>query len=168
MMEKALQPLMGLPLNSMARAADMEMFDFGRSREITTRKGQKKTVGEWVLHVQCAWRLTHSNRVVIGRNDLYYPPGDPHAELEGWSPVMNGDNSRLDEITKQLLAAWSTSPPVVDGVCADALGGFRLSFTNGYVLEVWPHNSVDGEDWRVFQPQRDTPHFVVPDDSWHG
>lgn len=160
-MEQALEPLIGLPLRSMGRVLDLEWFGFGRSREVTARSGRTKIVEDWALHVQCAWRLSAPHCVITGRHDLYYPAGDPEARSEGWSPFEEGARSRLDERTEQLLAAWEASPPVVNGVSADALGGIRLSLTNGHVLEVWPDDSVPRECWRLFEPYRDKPHFVV-------
>ncbi len=113
------------------------------------------------MHVQCAWRLSNLDGIVTGLRDLYYPAGDPDAAAEGWSPFKKGARSRLDERTEQLLSQWELSPPVVNSVSADALGGIRLSLTNGYALEVWPGESLPDEYWPVFEPSRGNPHFVV-------
>src|SRR5712691_2385776 len=57
-MDQALEVLVGLPLRSMGRAADLEWFGFGHPREVPKRNGGTKIVEDWALHVQCAWRLT--------------------------------------------------------------------------------------------------------------
>ncbi len=160
-MDQALQALVGLPLRSMGRAADLEWFGFGHPREVPKRNGGTKIVEDWALHVQCAWCLTGAQGIVTGLRDLYVPAGDPNASTEGWSPLERESPSRLDEITERLVSEWAVAPPVVWLASADDLGGVRLELTSGHVLEVWPDDSLPDEYWRLFEPWRDTPHFVV-------
>jgi hypothetical protein len=47
---------------------------------------------------------------------------------------------------------------------ADTIGGFILTFSNGYMLEVFPDSSEDddqSEHWRFFNRKENGPHFVV-------
>jgi hypothetical protein len=37
----------------------------------------------------------------------------------------------------------------------------HLTLSDGYMLEVFPDDSVGGEYWRLFQPYRNTEHLVV-------
>ena len=96
-MDQALEVLVGLPLRSMGRAADLEWFGFGHPREVPKRNGGTKIVEDWALHVQCAWRLTDPQGIVTGLRDLYVPAGDPNASTEGWSPLERESQSRLDD-----------------------------------------------------------------------
>jgi hypothetical protein len=72
-LESSLQALIGLPLLSAGRAADLEWFLFGSSRTVTNFKGETRVVGEYALHVQCAWRIRDSARIIVASNDLYEP-----------------------------------------------------------------------------------------------
>ncbi len=49
--QQELRKLVGLELTATARAADLRGFHFGELRPYRGR-----TVGEFALHVQCAWR----------------------------------------------------------------------------------------------------------------
>jgi hypothetical protein len=40
-------------------------------------------------------------------------------------------------------------------------GSFRTLLEGGFSLEVFPSNSLNGEQWRLFEPGKDLPHFVV-------
>jgi hypothetical protein len=145
----------------MGRAADLEWFGFGQPREVPTRTGGMKTVRDRALHVQCAWRLVGPDGIVTGLGDLHVPAGDPDVRPEGWSPFDSGGQARLDERTLRLRSEWAAAPPVVEVVSVDAFGGLRLQLTHGYGLEVWPDDSLPDEYWRLFQPARGAPHFVV-------
>lgn len=39
-----------------------------------TARGRTKEVGEYAVHIQCAWRIRHGDRVIVGSRDLYNPP----------------------------------------------------------------------------------------------
>jgi hypothetical protein len=69
---RALDSLIGTALWSSGRAADLEWFQFGERRTVTTG-GRTKEVGEYALHVQCGWRIRRGDQVVVGGRDLYYP-----------------------------------------------------------------------------------------------
>lgn len=55
----ALLPLNGLPLVTVRRAADLINFVFG-----TLHPAARGAVGDWALHVQCAWRIDGPDGVV--------------------------------------------------------------------------------------------------------
>jgi hypothetical protein len=74
--ESALAVLVGKPLWSCGRAADMATFAFGERKNAKTRKGDFRHVGEYALHLQCAWRITQGDKVVVGSMDVYYPPDE--------------------------------------------------------------------------------------------
>jgi hypothetical protein len=49
---------------------------------------------------------------------------------------------------------------VVESVAADDYGGAELRMSGGHRLVLFPAGTR-GEDWRVFRPKRDDPHFVI-------
>src|ERR1051326_2631493 len=63
------------PLWACGRAAGMAMFHFGQRLKVPSRRGGTKEVGEYGLHVQCGWRVTREEKVLVGSRDLYCPAG---------------------------------------------------------------------------------------------
>jgi hypothetical protein len=159
--EMALAPLVGLPLWSAGRAADLEWFQFGAQQVVVVRvgkaKGSERTVGDFALHVQCAWRIAGPNGVVVASRDRYVPAGDPDSVSPEWEWDQPGAN-RCDE----RIHAWCHGNAyVVRSVSADTLGGLSLVLSGDFTLDVFPDDSLDGEHWRLLQPGRATAHFVV-------
>jgi hypothetical protein len=68
--ESATLTLHGKALWRCLRAADMAMFDFGKRRISPDFRGNPREVGDLALHVQCAWRITRDDLVLVGSNDL--------------------------------------------------------------------------------------------------
>ena len=164
-LEAALAPLVGLPLWKSHRAADLQAFQLGERRTVTSvfgpRKGQKSEVGEYGLHVQCAWRIRGPSGIVVASGDRYYPAGTAlSAKDDNWDWSAPGAN-RSDERIRQWLEA---GPYEVERVSADTTGGIMLSFSRGFALDVFPDNSLDGEYselWRLLRPGDLSSHFVV-------
>lgn len=164
-LEAALAPLVGLPLWASHRAMDVQAFQFGDKRTVTSkfgpRKGQQREVGAYALHVQCAWRIHGPEGIVVGSNDRYARPGlDPRAEDDPeWDWSAPGAN-RCDDRMRAWLARRAY---VVERVAADATGGIELSLADGFVLAVFPDDSQDRERWRLLRPDDLGSHFVVSD-----
>ena len=157
--EGFIKALVSLPLRDALRAADMEMFHFGRLVEVSTRSGTME-VGEYALHVQCAWRLAGPRGIVVGSGDRYYPAGDPNREPEGFDWSEPGSN-RCDERMGIFLREHATVPVVVQSVAVDGLGSLRFGLSDGFSLEVFPDDSLGGELWRLITRVNGSEHFVV-------
>jgi hypothetical protein len=69
--------------------------------------------------------------------------------------------NRCDERVSMFLEERQDAPLIVEEVQADVVGSLRLILSGGYVLEVFPDDSVGGEYWRFFQPSTEAEHFVV-------
>lgn len=140
----------------------MHVFKFGARHTVPTRRGGTAVVGDYALHVQCAWRITGLEGIVVGSRDVYYPRGDPDVEPPGFEWDRIGANRR-DERIDALLAKHEAEPLVVESVQGDAFGGARIILTKGYVLELFAHDSLPDEYWRLFVPDGEgsPPHFVV-------
>lgn len=148
----ALSQIIGLPLTAARRAADMRMFQFG-----TLRPVDRGSIGDFALHVQCPWRIEGPEGIVTGRLDLWEPLEDNAQFDENWDYEKgpNLQDARVDQ--------WLTrheSRLVVKSVEADEFGGAAISLDQGFVLRLFPAGTR-GEDWRLFRPQTDAPHFVV-------
>ncbi len=147
--QKALAPLVGLPLRCFGRAADLLWVHFGEFREIPDRKGGTRTVGEWALHVQCPWRITQPPSILIAHGDCFHAADSD--EPYDWDAV---GESRFDRRALPLNQEFESSPPRVVSVAVDAVGGFTLQLDTGYFFDVSPDDST-GEWWRIFRPGRE-------------
>jgi hypothetical protein len=158
-----LKPLIGLKLALVRRAADLRNFQFGRVRSV-----ERGTVGEYALHVQCPWRIEGPDRIIMGRCDLW-EPAEPSAENNRDTWDYDGDENLQDRRLAGLLGGYDpatrsfvnqTEQLVVEDVHADDYGGAAIRFSGGYQLVLFPAGTR-GEDWRLFRPGTDEPHFVV-------
>lgn len=161
--EAALRPLTGLPLRSIRRAADLLWLHFGTPHTATAPDGSEREVGEYALQVACPWRLATADRVLVGSGDLL-TPADPEAELESFDWDEPGA-SWLDVRLEELRERYADSPLPVESVEADELGGARIRLGDEVGLELFPTSTPTGhvatEFWRLLQPAKDVPHFVV-------
>jgi hypothetical protein len=147
-----LETLAGLALVRSGTAAGMVSFLFGRAGEDTTD-------GESSLHLQCPWRIVLNDKIVVASSDVFFP-GDDREDIEEFDP---DEETSLFETR---ISAWFDSGDaesrIVDGVRADALGGFLMLLRGGATLEAFPAHSMHGnysEYWRLLRPG--ARHFVV-------
>ncbi len=157
--EDALKVLIGKTLWDGGRAGEIEWFQFGNRQTVTIRD-TIKDVGEYALHVQCAWRISSPTGIFVGSLDRYCPVNESDLQRDDFEWDQPGNN-RCDERISMLFNGREDTPFVVNSVSADQYGGFCLSLSDSYSLEVFPDLSLDNECWRLFQPSEDTEHFVV-------
>lgn len=156
--ETHLNILIGQPLISATRAARMQMFGFGNW--IDALEGEPRKVGEYALHLQCAWRVTFKDKIFVAQNDMFYPNGDYENEPENWYWDVSEKN-RCDEKMKELIIQQKNCRLIVEKINADEFGSLRLLFNESYSLEVFPNNSLPDEFWRFFRPSTEENHFIV-------
>lgn len=158
-----LKPLVGLKLSLARRAADLRNFQFGPVRAVPDG-----TVGEYALHIQCPWRLQGPDGIVTGRSDLWEPA--EANEAVAWDTWHYDSNENLqDRRLGALLGDYDpkarsslnrTEQLVVEAVHAEDCGGATLDLSGGYRLVLFPAGTR-AENWRLFRPGADQPHFVV-------
>jgi hypothetical protein len=151
-----LTPLVGLRLVIARRAADLRNFQFGQVRAV-----ERGTVGDYGLHIQCPWRLEGPDGILTGHSDLW--------ELAEASEGVDWGENLQDRQLGTLLGGYDpatrsfvnqTEHLVVEGVQADNCGGATIQLSGGYRLVLFPAGAR-GEDWRLFRPGTDEPHFVI-------
>jgi hypothetical protein len=159
--ERAIGVLVGRSLWNSTRAADLASFQFGQRRELPGSFGRTRTVGEYALHVQCAWRIAREDRVIVGSHDLRYPANytdtsqavDPDFD---WDRDPNGRDSLLASLfengAKQFL---------VEAVTVGSAGLLHLRLADSLCFDIMPDDSIRREQWRFFQPDVEAPHLVV-------
>ncbi len=146
--ESELRRLVGLRTWGPGLAAGMLMISFGDRHRDTTMKGKEVQIGDYALHIQCAWRLARSNAVVVGFADYV---------------AAEDDEEKVMKLYNCLNEALSKSPTVTE-VSFVRGGAFSLALEDGLYLEAFPSLSdsdPDAEFWRIFRPKSPTSHFVV-------
>jgi hypothetical protein len=143
---KILLDLIGLPLTRTTRAANMECLKFGTVYR-ADKDGKDYNVGEFALHLQCPWRMTNENEIIVGSNDLY-EQADEQAEYDenfNWEKLnSNLRDVKLDKfINENKLSIISAT--------ADKFGGLDIGFDKNVKLTVFPNISskADNEYWRI-------------------
>jgi hypothetical protein len=155
--ESQLAVLRGLPLWDCGRAADLQWLAFGKRRIIPTRNGGTRKVGEYALHIQCAWRVRGRQGIRVASRDRYYPKGDADQIPANFKWDEPGAN-RCDE--RMAIFVKKHCPAVVESIVADDVGGLQLFLEGGLVFEVFPDNSTEQEHWRLFRPGSKAFHIV--------
>jgi hypothetical protein len=158
--EAALSALVGMPIWDACRALNMEMFDIGERLQVVNRRQEMVEVGAYRLHIQAPWRILGPKGIVVGSVDAHYPPSDREDD-DSFDP--NNDRSACEERVRAWLDKHRRRPVVIQSVAADEWGGFRLTLSGGYALDVMPASSrADYEHWRLLGPGAvHPPHFVV-------
>jgi hypothetical protein len=157
--QEALDVLIGRPLWSSGRAADLEWFQFGQRKTVQDSRGDEREVGEYALHVQCAWRIRHNDKIVVASRDLYTPREGSGDRPQDFKWDVQGANRRDQRIAE--LFQNETRQFAVRRVEAGNAGSFTIVLDQDYALDVFPDDSLTGEHWRIFKPYAGEPHFVV-------
>lgn len=157
-----LRPLIGLPLWAAGRAGNLVWFHFGAQRTVLDDfRKTEKTVGEYALHVQCAWRLTSRLGIEVASRDMYYPAStEPEVDLEDFDWDRQGKN-RCDERVARLFASGESNPLIVTNVQISSVGDLKLTLSADHTLDVFPNLSLPLEQWRFFQPYTETEQLVL-------
>ncbi len=144
--EKALKPLVGLPLSDMWRAG-CQIFEFGQQHPFQNRKGEQVIRADYGLDVSCPWRIIAPEGMALASWD--YLSDDKRTRPR---------HARSRAFFEQLRAATLT----VEAIEADSVGGVRFRLKGGYVLEVLPvSTSRSDEYWRMVTLQEEARHHFV-------
>lgn len=108
------------------------------------------------LGIGCYWRIEGPEGIVTGSEDCREEADhDKHPASEGWAPTgpLQGQTLRefLGGMNGGEIVAEGTAH-TVQAVVADSVGGFRILFSTGYALAVFPA-SARLQEW-IFQPPR--------------
>jgi hypothetical protein len=144
--------LIGKRLWRCTRAADLACFQFGEHHKSRTFRGEEKEVGDYALHVQCSWRITHLNDIVVGRSDLFQPE-DSRSAPEDFDWV---EGNLFDLRIGELFSEGREYE--VTGCSMGAAGVLTINLQNDLKLELFPDSSTpsaDYEFWRIFSPSHE-------------
>jgi hypothetical protein len=158
--ERSLAPLVGLPMWAVGRAGDVAVFTFGERRRVKKRHGKVVEVGEYALHVRCAWRLVGAKGIIVASRDYFYPAGNVDDESPDFDHDQPGANRR-DERMDVFFAECGDEVPVIQRIEADRLGSLRIAMSGEVTLEVFPIDSLQMEHWRFFRSASGEKPFIV-------
>jgi hypothetical protein len=153
------------------RAADLACFQFGAHHKSQAFRGEEKEVGDYALHVQCAWRIIRSNDIVVGRSDLFQPKDSGHTPEDFDWTKGNLFDTRVRELFGQ------GREYEVIGCSMGPAGSLSIQLQSDLKLEVFPDSSTasaDYEFWRIFSPSHEgkppdpaEKHYVVTGSGGH-
>jgi hypothetical protein len=152
--------LVGLKLQYAGRASNLFWMGFGDIVEII-RRGRTEETAEYALHIQCSWRITLGNKIVVASRDFYSPNSQLVEKNEDFEWDVQGNN-RFDELIQTFIK--DNSELIVLQIDSDEIGGLNVLLSGGYKLEVFPDSSEDdeySEHWRLFNRKEESAHFIV-------
>ena len=136
-----LDKLIGLELTRTTRAANMECLKFGQEL-VTDKDDGLINIGQFGIHLQCPWRITNGQKIIIGYNDVY-EQSDQDAKYDpdfDWDrPGVNLRDKKLQELIDKKLT--------VEKVTVDDFGGFSICFNHNINLMTFPTTSLENEYW---------------------
>lgn len=153
--------LIGLNLRYAGRASNLFWLGFGEMISVT-RRGKTEELAEYALDIQCSWRITKDNKILVGSRDFYSPRTGLDDENEYFEWDVQGNN-RFDERI-EFFVEGINEHTIVERVDSDEVGGLKIFLSQGYLVEGFPDTSEDdeySEFWRLFNRKEDSPHFVV-------
>lgn len=165
--EDALNQLIGLPMWHAGNAGSMQWFEFGECREIIKPDNSSRLVGEWALHVFCAWRICNLTQILVASYDRCRKIELLENYVENFGRDEKFDERLAGESQANLkikaFFADKTDSLRVSKAVVDNVGGFQLRFETDIFLDVFPDCSIEGfEHWRIFKPVTNSAHFVMP------
>jgi hypothetical protein len=153
--EAALSSLVGLPLTSATRVADMATFGFGALPVAGT--GAVDVAPAYRLHVQEIWRITLEGEILVGYGDYFFPPRGSHVARADFV-ARDAARTRRDDLVDDWMSHDPDGAHVVAAVRGTRAGDLAITFGDGCVLETFATSAstaADGSDefWRLVPPR---------------
>jgi hypothetical protein len=143
--ERAFTALAGYQLFKSWNVFATRFFYFSREAPCKTDKG------DYRLTIESPWRIEHSNSLFVGSAD-YGVRANSNSDPT-WNPTETQVGHLQDEQLAKMFgeerngSIYNTGQHLrVIGVKADNLGGFRMSLSGDFTLEVFPTSSRE-LDW---------------------
>jgi hypothetical protein len=160
--------LIGLPLFNAGRVSSLIWFDFGKKiSKIKDRKGKTLLIGEYAIHTESAWHIRGTQGIIVGSTDRFYSAGeDPYKDYETVDWQDKAVLNRCDERLKNFINEHKNDPLIVRSVDANRWGSIKINLSGKFAIEVFKHNSLGGEYWRMLETRKKgNKHFVVNSDE---
>jgi hypothetical protein len=152
-----LQALIGLPLVLYRRLAGWaNQFQFGVLHFEEGFQGGDGLRGDYCLLVFAPWRLSGPHGIVTGSRDVEELPDDIDvSSLTTWEAEnYNLQDERMRSFFLDYIedgTCYTSAHPtlIVEAAVPDSDGGFKLYFTHGYSLSIFP-DSAALSDWQLY------------------
>jgi hypothetical protein len=158
--EQILKQLVGFEITKTTRSGATECLKFG-TKFRNDHKGIERQIGAFALHLQCPWRFTKDNKILVGDNDLFEQTDETGEYNEDFNWDIQGGNLR----DVKLMNLLKSRGLVVKSIEVDDFGGFELAFPKNIKLKVFPtlsSKSTYSEYWRLLDNRNnESKHFVV-------
>lgn len=160
--------LIGQPVHSIGRAANMLDLHFGEDVIVPDRISKEKHVGTYSLHVQCPWRIINpeKRKVLLGSLDFYAPSTRRLAaedfDYNHFDWDVQGENL-FDEKAQEWFAGLEHVTVVAARM--NRFGDARIDLSNGDRIEIFVMATDDGECWRLFLSAKSTTQLVIYGDA---
>lgn len=160
--------LIGQPVYSIGRAANMLDLHFGEEVVVPDRISGEKHVGTYSLHVQCPWRIINleKRKMLLGSLDFYAPSTRRLAaedfDYSHFDWDIRGGNL-FDEKAQEWFAGLAHVTVIATKM--NRFGDARIDLSNGDRIEIFVTATDDGECWRLFLSAKSTTQLVVYGDA---
>lgn len=159
--ESALAVLVGEPMSSLGRAADMGDFGFGPFVTAPTKRDPLRTGPTFVLHLQCPFRFSGPDGPILGSRDMYR--GVDGSWIEGeWT---GKEPNFFDAAVHEYIKRRGDDDVVCERVESNRAGDLTISLTEGHALEVFVPGAVRREYWRFYRLGDTSRHLVIVSDD---
>lgn len=157
--ENNLALLKGQPLVDIGRSGNLLWLGFGKRIKVRYNNGKTALKNYYSLDIQCSWRITFADKIVIADKDIYLPKDGIYIEDFDWD--VYGANL-FDKKAEKFKKNFDSGMRIAD-IQADNMGGAKLSFDTGHDFEIFPNDSLNEEYWRLIIFDNPSKHFVVFD-----
>lgn len=158
--KQQLNLLIGYELTHTTRMGATECLKFGTLYK-TDFKGIERLIGNFALHLQCAWRFTKNDVILVGDLDLYEQPN----EMADFDMNFDWDIQQGNLRDVKLKSLLQSEKLIVKSVENDSFGGFEINFNEDFKLTAFPtlsSKSQYSEHWRLLDNRKeDNEHFIA-------
>ena len=159
-----LQVLKNTEFKCVGRAGYIVWMCFGDDILFRDDMGTERVVPKYSLHIQCSFRITLNNIILITDSDMYRPCSTMKEDEFNCDII---GHTRYDEFaekfSKQNAENWYRVVDVSMSKCGDV----KIILTNGCIIEIFVNCSDDYEAWRFFEnsDENESVHYVMTGDG---
>lgn len=128
-------------MECMGRCSDMIWVSFGKKLLVMNYRNQEVKKSEYEFHIQCQFRISKDNKVILGNYDVYTLLDN--AISDDWDIL---GNNRYDKIVNEVLLPML--PLKVSKVNYNEIGDIEILLEDNIVINIFVNSSESVEEWR--------------------
>lgn len=141
-------------LQYIKRSCDLIQIGFGDLIKIKTRKGEEHFIARYSLHIQCPFRITAKEKLILGYNDLFVSSNNITEAVD-----LNINSGTIFDLRLRENEYMFSNEYVVD-VSINKLGDLTILLSN-ICLSVFVDSSTEYEQWRFFEARTNNEHIIA-------